>query len=124
MTKTLTALTLIVALTSCSRESYNQSEIVPRVTIQIEGATYRALLIDSDGDGINDELSIKRNLASYDWKTFRGVKEEYFVTSLPQNPSPLPPGVVVNVVKPGFFKQYDYLFTPNRDYVTSTYGEE
>ena len=122
MKKTLTALTLIAALTGCTKEPQDKSEVIPYATIEINSGTYRALFIDRDRDGINDELKIERKLAPNEWKTFRGTKEEYFLTFLPQNPSPVPNGTVVNVVKPEFFNQYERLFTPNRENVISTYG--
>ena len=102
--------------------SINVSETRNNYSVQqetvIEDLTYKATISDRDEDGKNDCLKLERKIApSY------GSREpmvEYFVTSLPRSPEQQS-GVVVNIVRPDFFEQYERLFDPNRDLVTKTY---
>ena len=119
MKQTLTALTLIAVLTGCVEKPQEVDKIPIRAGMTVvEDGLYKATLTDIDGDGLNDALKIERKSPTSDGSIEPWV--EYFVTSLPRTPSS-PNGEVVNLVKPEFFAQYRALFTPNRDFITSTY---
>ncbi len=119
MKQTFTTLTLIITLASCAQK-IPETKSTPTKSDQtiIENATYRATLSDRDGDYLNDTLKIERKIP-----TSYGSNEpmvEYFITSLPRTPS-ISNGEVVNIVEPEFFKQYNRLFNPNRNSITTTY---
>ncbi len=119
MKQILTGLTLMMALSGCKQRILEKDDIsIESDQTIIENATYRATLSDRNGDHLNDALKIERKLP-----TSYGSKEpmvEYFVTSLPREPS-LSNGEVVNLVGTEFFRQYEELFNPNRDLIITTY---